>query len=265
MPSPDTLTAVYKDLADWHERQNQPKLRDQFLVLAADAAHGAGRDNEAERLRAHLLRLNPHHMLRPFGSFAEALCSPDVQSYVNELRRTYPPQAAQKMHEKVQSRSSLGTGSEEEVANPALETLRVYEDPEETQPPAPPLPRATALPPPTVGVPKPAQRPARPAAPPQPPTRSTALPPPRVAFPPPRTSAAPPAPARPPRVVPERAPVATPPREPVPVPVRDSSPDPEEAATGSWLSTGLFVLLLLAGVALTVYSLIRPLVPFGWR
>jgi hypothetical protein len=240
-------------------------LRDQFLVLAADAAHGAGRDNEAERLRAHLLRLNPHHMLRPFGSFAEALCSPDVQSYVNELRRTYPPQAAQKMHEKVQSSGSPGIGSEEDHANPALETLRVYEDPEETTAPAPPLPRATALPPATAGVPKPAQRPARPAAQPQPQTRPSALPPPRVAFPPPRTSAPPPAPPRTPRVVPERAPAAAPPREPVPAAVSGSSPDSEEAATGAWLSSALFVLLLLVGMAVTVYALIRPLLPFGWR
>jgi hypothetical protein len=251
MPSPDSLTAVYKDLADWHERQNQPKLRDQFLVLAADAAHGAGRDNEAERLRAHLLRLNPHHMLRPFGSFAEALCSPDVQSYVNELRRTYPPQAAQEMLDKVQSRRSPGMGSEE-----GLETLKVYDAPDETRTAAPP----------SAGVAKPAQRPARPAPQPPPPApRPTALPSPRIAFPPPRTSAAPPAPPRPPRVVAERPPPAAPPREPIPVPVSGSSPDPEEAATGAWLSTGLFVLLVLAGVALTVFTLARPFVPLGWR
>ncbi len=264
MPSPDALTAIYKDLADWHERQNQPKLRDQFLVLAADAAHGAGRDNEAERLRAHLLRLNPHHMLRPFGSFAEALCSPDVQSYVNELRRTYPPQAAQQMLDKVQGHHAPGMGSDEDPENPILETLKVYDAPDETRTPSPPLPRATALPPPTLGVPKPAQRPARPAAQPPPPTpRPTTLPPPRVAFPPPRTSAAPPSPPRLPRVVPERAPVAAPPREPVPV--SGSSPDPEAAGTGAWLSTALFVLLLLAGMALTVYALGKPFVPGGWR
>src|SRR5262249_13715278 len=69
---------VYEELADWYDRQGQAKLRDWFLVLAADAALAGGRVDEAERLRGQLLYLNPHHLLKPFASFAEALKSPDV-------------------------------------------------------------------------------------------------------------------------------------------------------------------------------------------
>ena len=64
MPSPDALVTIYKELADRHERQGQSQMRDRFLVLAADAALRAGRDEEAERLRRQLLQRIPHHMLR---------------------------------------------------------------------------------------------------------------------------------------------------------------------------------------------------------
>src|SRR5438105_1343646 len=88
---------VYERLAEWYDREGQPKLRDWFLVLAADAAQTAGHAAEAERLRNRLLQRNPHHLLKPFASFAEALRSPDVQGYVADLRRTYPPAAAEQL------------------------------------------------------------------------------------------------------------------------------------------------------------------------
>jgi hypothetical protein len=85
---------IYEDLAQVYERQGQPKLRDWFLVLAADVAATAGWSDEAERLRLRLLSYNPHHLLKPFATFAEALKSPDIQSYIGDLRRTYPPDTA---------------------------------------------------------------------------------------------------------------------------------------------------------------------------
>src|SRR5437588_10661186 len=94
MPNSERPTRVYEDLADWYDRTGQAKLRDCFLVLAADEALARGRPADAERLRNRLLQTNPHHLLKPFPSFAEALESPDVQSYVADLRRTYPPEAA---------------------------------------------------------------------------------------------------------------------------------------------------------------------------
>src|SRR5262249_62339446 len=84
MATPDNLVVIYKELADWHERQAQPQMRDRFLVLAADAALTAGRPAEADLLLARLLRPHPHHMLRPFATFGEAMASPDIQNYVRE-------------------------------------------------------------------------------------------------------------------------------------------------------------------------------------
>src|SRR5262245_61857021 len=97
MASADQTLRLYEDLAHWYERQGQAKQRDWFLVLAADAALSAGRMDEAERLRGRLLQANPHHLLRPFDSFAEALKSPDVRGYVTDLRRLYPPETAQQL------------------------------------------------------------------------------------------------------------------------------------------------------------------------
>src|SRR5262245_30699397 len=97
MPTPEQTLRTYQELAIWHEEHGPPHVRDRFLILAADAARDAGHDDEAERLRRRLLDLNPHHMLRPFTSFVEALGSPDVRNYVNDLRHSYPPDLADEL------------------------------------------------------------------------------------------------------------------------------------------------------------------------
>src|SRR6516225_8871275 len=94
MPENKSPAGVYEDLAQWYDRTGQPKQRDYFLVLAADEALAQGRPEDAERLRHRLLQNNPHHLLKPYASFQEALKAPDVQAYVADLRRTYPPDAA---------------------------------------------------------------------------------------------------------------------------------------------------------------------------
>ncbi len=94
---PHASLQVYKDLADHYERTGPPAMRDRFLVLAADAARSAGMDDEAERLRQHLLQLNPHHLLRPFRTFAQAMETPDVQTYVRDLRHSYPASRAESL------------------------------------------------------------------------------------------------------------------------------------------------------------------------
>ena len=60
-----------------------------------DAALRAGHTAEAELLRQRLLRLNPHHLLKPYASFAEAAGHPDIQSYIEELRLKYPVEVAE--------------------------------------------------------------------------------------------------------------------------------------------------------------------------
>ena len=90
---------VYQELSDSFERQHNPSMRDLFLMLAADAALHAGHTAEAELLRQRLLRLNPHHLLKPYTSFAEAAGHPDIQSYIEELRQKYPAEVAEEMLE----------------------------------------------------------------------------------------------------------------------------------------------------------------------
>jgi hypothetical protein len=90
----DEIARVYEDLAFLYDRRGQARLRDCNLVLAADAAYSAGREGEAERIRLELLSFNPTHLLKPYASFAEALRSPDIQSYIDDLRLTHPPEMA---------------------------------------------------------------------------------------------------------------------------------------------------------------------------
>jgi hypothetical protein len=98
MRNPETMLRIYEELANRYVQENQPRSRDHCLVLAADAALSANWPEEAERLRQRLLQLNPHHLLRPFGSMTEALQAPDVQEYVADLRRQWPPEFAQNLY-----------------------------------------------------------------------------------------------------------------------------------------------------------------------
>lgn len=93
----DKLHQMYEELAQRHEERQEARQRDVFLVLAADAALAAGRADEAERLRKRLLQLSPHSMLRPYASFTEAMQSSDIQDFVGDLRRQFPPSHAEKL------------------------------------------------------------------------------------------------------------------------------------------------------------------------
>jgi hypothetical protein len=98
MRNPDTMLRIYEELANRFVKQVEPRFRDHCLVLAADAALTADRPADADRLRLRLLQFNPHHLLRPFASMAEAMQAPDVQEYVTDLRRQWPPEFAQKLY-----------------------------------------------------------------------------------------------------------------------------------------------------------------------
>ncbi len=160
MATPDNLVLIYKELADWHERQGQPQMRDRFLVLAADAALSAGRPVEGDLLLARLLRSNPHHMLRPVASFGEAMASPDIQNYVGELRRTYPPEQAEQQFDKMRQARGAAAGrqtralpptapvvdldNEAEAAGAGREPLKVYRVQNEADGTFPTLPGCSA-------------------------------------------------------------------------------------------------------------------------
>ncbi len=245
MPSVDKTFQTYQDLAALYGQQGQAQLRDRFLVLAADALHSAGRIEEAERVRARLLQVNPHHLLKPFASLDEAMKSTDVKNYVTGLRRTYPPDKA------VELLQSLRSGGDEKPPVPppaapsstlrpppqaAMDALKVYRFQDDIDPEAP-LPRTR---------PEPINRPAaretkRPAAVP-------AVPPAR-----PAPTSRPAQPAGTPYWQSARPPGSWNP----PVP----EADPGEAGAGAWVAAVLFWILLLAGLALTGYTLAGPFLP----
>jgi hypothetical protein len=252
MPSVDQTIRIYEDLANWYERQGQAKLRDWFLVLAADAAQTASRPDEAERFRARLLQINPHHLLKPFASMADALKSHDVHGYVAELRRAYPPQAAEQLLE-----SQKGA-----PAPPRVAAARGQPAPR----PQAAEPRAAVVPP----TPVPA-----PAAEEEAPLKVY-----RVQDMPEQPSPSPPSrqPSRPlsswePATPPAKAATNTPPPAPRPRPAAAPSPalpgltrqpDNLDHSQGRWVSSALFGLMVLFSLLLAAYCFARPYLPAEW-
>src|SRR5262245_891262 len=97
MAAADSKARIYEELADYEHEHGSPQARDRFLILAADAALAGGHNDEAERFRRRILEYNPHHLLRPFPSLAEALNSSEVYGYVTDLRSSYPPEEAEQL------------------------------------------------------------------------------------------------------------------------------------------------------------------------
>jgi len=285
MHSHDDRLRVYKELADWYDRQRQPQMRDRFLVLAADAALAAGQADEAERLRQRLMQVNPHHLLKPYHSFAEALEAPDVQTYVNDLRVNYPLDVAEDLLRSLREgeRPAPAPPSRGPAPAPAKPPLPptspvIHMDDSPTSPlgaglggddptyfdggagpdlnleatAAPPAarrgPPARPEPPaPTLPPPGPSRRPAGPLRP-LAPRAGASAPPPRGARP---TAPRPPAPRRP------AALPAAPSHHP-------SLEDPAAEGGGGWFGAVLFVLASLVGLALAAYTFARPYLPEGW-
>lgn len=228
MPSDETAR-VYRELAEDFERQGQAQMRDRFLVLAADAAFAAGQKDEAERLRNRLLQHNPHHLLKPYSSFAEAMKSADVQNYVGTLRRNHPYEKAEKLLQ-ASAQGSPATPAPRKEPPPTRDDLKVFplkDAPEE----------------PKAGVSRTAPHP-RPTAPKQPVQ-----------------------PAAPVRAVaaPQTLPLQ---REPGPLldRLRATRPEKEdgEPTAGAWVTTVLFLVLLVAGIFLAAFTLARPFLPPEW-
>ena len=223
MASADRSIRVYQELAAHYGARGEAQVRDRFLVLAADAATAAGRPEEAERLRHRLLEVNPHHMLRPYSSWSQALQSQDVKSYIDGLRRTYPPSSAENLLESVR-----GAAEEEQAPQPlpsaALDAT---------------VPLAAADMPTPIPTRVPAQSPAaRTARLVAPTARTTPIP---------FAKPAPPANGiRPARTVREAL-------------TMTSSPSP----AGRWVAVLLFYLVLAAGIALGAYTFIRPFYPLA--
>jgi hypothetical protein len=115
VPTVDESIRLYAQLAEDHQKQGRPQERDRFLLLAADAALSGGKRDVAENFRRTLLARNPNHLLKPYSSLSEALASPDIATYVQELRRTYPAEQLERTTKgPLPGGTSLGQGKDAE-------------------------------------------------------------------------------------------------------------------------------------------------------
>jgi hypothetical protein len=253
MPTQDDPVQVYQELSDCYQRRNEPPMRDRFLVLAADAALRAGRILEADRFRLRLLKLNPHHLLKPYASFTQAMQAPDVQTYVRDLRLNYPPEVALILLNSLRTADTTMPATAaasnpkplhpDDDATVALgeptESLKVFPDQHESD-----LAETAALPKELIEM-----------------TRRTASQPPAPA---PQT----PAPAKntphshaAPATMAKKKPLAVPRPEPItmtaaqpPLPTSESKP----ATGGGWFATVLFAFVLASALALAAFTFARP-------
>ena len=92
-----TASELYQQIAEGYQVQGKYQERDRFLVLALDAAHTAGQNSLAERLRTRLLELNPNHLIKPYPSVAAALQAQNFVTYLSQLRKNFPVSKAQSL------------------------------------------------------------------------------------------------------------------------------------------------------------------------
>jgi hypothetical protein len=222
MPSSDKKVRVYEELADLENQRGSAQARDRFLILAADAALMAGLTDEAEKFRARLLEHNPHHLLRPYRSLADAMKSSDVYSYIADLRGSYPPDEAEQLLESLKSGKDAGGETATPPLHPALDN--------------PPAGDVLQL--------KPESPKSEAAGPGTGPSPLLGL-------------------LRDPDAAREARQTATLPRTRIPDRASNGEVEPDDlddepSGIGVWLSDGLYVLLLVAGVGLAIYTLARP-------
>src|SRR5580704_12096547 len=97
--------APFLALVELYEQRDEPKMRDRFLILAADAAFASGQLQEAERLLQRLLQVSPHHMLKGYRTFAEAVSAEPVRVYIHDLKQNYPANIVQNLLESLRGRT----------------------------------------------------------------------------------------------------------------------------------------------------------------
>lgn len=88
---------LYQSVADAYHAQGKYQERDRFLVLALDAAHTSAQYNLAEQIRGKLLQLNPNHLMKPYPDCSTAIQSPNFSTYLQQLRKNFPPAATAKL------------------------------------------------------------------------------------------------------------------------------------------------------------------------
>jgi len=144
MPGADLTLHLYEEIAELYQLSGDADQRDVFLVLAADAAFNSGYPDIAEQIRLRLLTQNPYHLFRPYSSFTEALQSADIQSYIEDLVRRFPPATARTLLADLKDKEAAVAAREElfGLGNGGdASDLRVFQQFDDSLPAAPPTPR----------------------------------------------------------------------------------------------------------------------------
>lgn len=97
MPDSVELLAMYLHLARASGLRRRPHVRDRLLIMAAVSATKAGLPRIAAWCREDVLRNNPRHLLRKWGTIADALRDPEFQHFLQHLQKRYSPEAADRM------------------------------------------------------------------------------------------------------------------------------------------------------------------------
>jgi hypothetical protein len=135
MPGADLTLHTYEEIAEAYQEMGDAEQRDIFLVLAADVAASAGYADVAEQHRLRLLTLTPHHLLRPYATFTEALQSADIRIYIDDLLRRHPPEQAGQLLDDLRARQHSAAARDLLFAHPGdgdqLAGIRVYQQMDE--------------------------------------------------------------------------------------------------------------------------------------
>lgn len=254
------LSPLYLQLAELYEYRSEPKMRDRFLILAADAAAMTGQGPEAERLLQRLLRSSPHHMLKAFSSFAEAMQAEHIRSYVEDLRKNYTLDVAEPLLERLRrGEEPPPQPASWAPAQPITPTRAGSEDPDQTLTGLPPeQPEPFRLMP--VDQPDDDQTQViqpKPAAQPRPGRSDTDT----AHTPRPTVKPLPPTEKEPPRA---RQPASQASGKPRPAGKSARRQQSREEPGGSWLSMMLFGVVLVLGLVTIYYALVRPFFHIGW-
>ena len=108
MSTTTSSLSAFLELANIYDQRDEPKMRDRFLILAADAANAAGQKQEAEQLMQRLLKTSPHHMMKAYRTFGEAAQADPVRVYIADLRQNYPPDIVRTLLESLRGKTAGG-------------------------------------------------------------------------------------------------------------------------------------------------------------
>jgi hypothetical protein len=97
MPDAVDSMATYLHLARASGLRRRPQVRDRLLILAAVAATKAGLPRIAAYCREDVLRHNPRHLVRRWGTVADALRDQEFQHFLVHLEKRYSAEEVDRM------------------------------------------------------------------------------------------------------------------------------------------------------------------------